>query len=42
MTKKQKFRRKFDKEFKVQAIKMILEDHFPVVEIAERLKLNQT
>ena len=42
MTKRAKFRRKFDTEFKVQAVKMILEDHLPVVEVAKRLNINQT
>ncbi len=38
MVKRPKYRRKFDKEFKMQAIKMILEEHLPVVEIVKRLK----
>lgn len=42
MVKRPKYRRKFDKEFKMQAIKMILEEHLPVVEIAKRLNINQT
>lgn len=41
MVKKPKFRRKFDKEFKLQAVKMVLEDEIPVVEVAKRLEVNQ-
>jgi transposase len=42
MTKRPKFRRKFDKAFKLNAIKMVLEDEIPVVEVAKRLEINQT
>ena len=41
MIKKLKFRRKFDKEFKMQAIKMVLEEGIPVVEVAKKLEINQ-
>jgi transposase len=42
MTKRREYRRKFDKSFKMQAIKMLLEEHLPIVEIAKRLDVNQT
>lgn len=35
-------RRKYDKEFKLQAVKMVLEDHLPVNEVARRLNISET
>jgi transposase len=42
MTKKYQPRRKFDKEFKLQAVKMVLEEHLPVYEVARRLNISET
>ena len=33
--------RKFDKEFKLQAVKMVLEEHLPVNEVARRLNVSE-
>ena len=41
MTKTPKFHRKFDKEFKMQAIKMVLEEGNPIVEVVKKLEINQ-
>lgn len=41
MAPKNKFRRKYDPEFKVQAVKMVLEQNLPIVEVARRLDLHQ-
>ena len=38
---KPKFRRKFDKEFKLQAVKMVMDEEIPVVEVAKKLEVNQ-
>lgn len=37
----QKTNRKFDRESKVQAVKMVLEEGIPIVEVAKRLDVNQ-
>jgi len=37
----QKTNRKFDREFKVQAVKMVLEEGIPIVEVAKKLEVNQ-
>ena len=42
MSKEQPLRRRFDKEFKMQAVKMVLEDHLPVNEVARRLNVGET
>lgn len=42
MVKKHKFRRKFDKAFKLQAVKMILDKGIPVLEVDKKLEVNQT
>lgn len=42
MAKKKDIRRRFDREFKVQAVKMVIEEGLPVVEVAKRLNVNQT
>jgi len=41
MVKKHKFRRKFDKAFKLQAVKMVLDEGVPVIEVAKKLEVNQ-
>ena len=41
MTKTYQPRRKFDKEFKLQAVKMVLEEHLPVYEVARRLNISE-
>lgn len=41
MVKRSKFRRKFDKAFKLQAVKMVIEDEIPVIEVAKKLEVNQ-
>ncbi|MCD4812394.1 transposase [bacterium] len=41
MVKKHKFRRKFDKAFKLQAVKMVLDEGIPVIEVAKKLEVNQ-
>lgn len=41
MVQKSKFRRKYDSEFKIRAVKMVLEQHLPIVEVARRLDLHQ-
>jgi transposase len=41
MTKKYQPRRKFDREFKVQAVKMVLEERLPVYEVARRLNISE-
>lgn len=42
MANRKDIRRRFDREFKVQAVKMVLEEGLPVVEVAKRLNVNQT
>ncbi len=37
----QKTNRKFDREFKIQAVKMVLEESIPIVEVAKKLEVNQ-
>lgn len=37
----QKTNRKFDREFKVQAVKMVLDEGIPIVEVARKLEVNQ-
>jgi transposase len=41
MLKKYLPRRKFDREFKLQAVKMVLEEHLPVNEVARRLNVSE-
>lgn len=41
MSKKYQPRRKFDREFKLQAVKMVLEEHLPVFEVARRLNISE-
>ena len=41
MVKKHKFRRKYDKAFKIQAVKMVLDEGIPVIEVAKKLEVNQ-
>jgi transposase len=41
MAKKYQPRRKFDKEFKLQAVKMVLDEHLPVNEVACRLNISE-
>jgi transposase len=42
MTKKYLPKRKFDKDFKLQAVKMVLEEHLPVNEVARRLNVSES
>lgn len=41
MAPKRQFRRKFDPEFKIRAVKMVLEENLPIVEVARRLEVHQ-
>jgi transposase len=41
MAKKYQPRRKYDREFKVQAVKMVLDEHLPVYEVARRLNISE-
>jgi transposase len=41
MAPKNQFRRKFDPEFKIRAVKMVLEEHLPLAEVARRLEVHQ-
>lgn len=41
MVKRHKFRRKFDKAFKLQAVKMVVDEGIPVIEVAKKLEVNQ-
>ena len=34
-------KRKFDRDFKLQAVKMVLEEHLPVNEVARRLNVSE-
>ena len=38
---KNQCRRKFDPEFKIRAVKMVLEEHLPLAEVARRLEVHQ-
>lgn len=41
MAPKSKIRRQFDPEFKIRAVKMMLEENLPLVEVARRLEVHQ-
>lgn len=41
MSPKQRLYRQYDPEFKIRAVKMVLEEKLPIVEVARRLEVHQ-